>query len=171
MGFLLKDDGLTSPVAFSRILALLSVISIVGSFLFGAFYGRIGRWTIVMAMALLGIGYAVIGLVHTIPIEIVGIVVSGFGAGFVIPYMIARVLDRVTAEKRTQALGFLMSSMFLGHFFNPLFVKPLRDNFGNHSIFLITGVLLGAGGLAIALAWLAMRPPSPTETLAGAAAE
>ena len=169
MGFLLKDDGVTSPVTLSRILALSSVISIIGSFLFGSFYGRIGRWTIVMAMAFLGLGYAVIGLVHTIPIEVVGIVVSGFGAGFVIPYMIARVLDRVTAEKRMQALGFLISSMFLGHFFNPLFVTPIRDNFGNHPIFLITGLLLGVGGLAITLAWLAVRPPSPTETLARAA--
>ncbi len=169
MGFLLKEDGLTSPVILSRILALASVISIIGSFLFGSFYARIGRWTIVMAMAFLGVGYLMIGLVHTIPVEIVGIIVSGFGAGFVIPYMIARVLDRVTAEKRTQAIGFLISSMFLGHFFNPLFVAPIRDNFGNHPIFLITGLLLGAGGLAIALTMIATRGPSPDEALAKAA--
>jgi dipeptide/tripeptide permease len=77
--------------------------------------------------------------------------------------MVTRVLDRVTPEKRTQAVGLLLSSMFLGHFFNPLLVAPIRANFGNHAIFLITGLLLGAGGLAISLSILGGRwhPPVP----------
>ena len=86
MGFLLKEDGLTSPVSLSRILALSSIIGIVGSFSFGWFYRALNRWTIVFAIGLLSVGYAVIGLVHVIPVEIAGIVISGFGAGFVIPY-------------------------------------------------------------------------------------
>ncbi len=151
IGFLLKEDGLTSPVNLSRLLALSSIIGIIASFLFGWFYRRLIRWTIVLAMGLLATGYVAIGLFRVIPLEIAGIVISGFGAGFNIPYMTTRVLDRVTPEKRTRAIGFLLSSMFLGHFFNPLFVAPIRANFGNHAIFLITGLLLGAGGLAISL--------------------
>ncbi len=168
MGFLLKEDGLTSPVSLSRILALSSIIGIVGSFSFGWFYRALNRWTIVFAIGLLSVGYAVIGLVHVIPVEIAGIVISGFGAGFVIPYMIARVLDRVSAEKRTQAIGFLLSSMFLGHFFNPLFVAPIRASFGNHAIFMITGLLLGAGGLAIALSTIISGRLGPRHVLKAA---
>lgn len=161
MGFLLKEDGLTSAVNLSRVLALGLVISVMGSFAFGWFYVRLRCWTIVLAMALLGAGYGVIGLFHTVPIEIVGIVISGFGAGFTIPYMVTRTLDRVTPEKRAQAVGFLLSAMFMGHFFNPLFVAPIRNNFGNHAIFLITGLLLGAGGIVIALSILASRRLRP----------
>jgi MFS family permease len=171
MGFLLKEDGLSSPVNLSRVLALSSIIGIVGSFSFGWFYARLRRWTIAFAMALLSAGYSVIGVFHVIPIEIAGIVISGFGAGFTIPYMVARVLDRVTAEKRTQAIGFLLSSMFLGHFFNPIFVAPIRANLGNHAIFLVTGLLLGGGAAAIAAGILAARKPHPAEARAIKAAE
>ncbi|MDB5395024.1 MAG: transporter [Rhodospirillales bacterium] len=161
MGFLLKEDGLTSPVNLSRVLALGLVISVMGSFAFGWFYVRLQRWTIVLAMALLAAGYGVVGLFHSVPVEIAGIVISGFGAGFTIPYMVTRTLDQVTQEKRPQAVGFLLSAMFMGHFFNPLFVAPIRNNFGNHAIFLITGLLLGAGGIAIALSILASRRLRP----------
>jgi MFS family permease len=164
MGFLLKEDGLTSQVNLSRVLALGLVISVTGSFVFGWFYARLQRWTIVLAMALLGVGYGVIGLFHSIPIEIAGIVISGIGAGFTIPYVVTRTLDNVTPEKRAQAVGFLLSAMFMGHFFNPLFVAPIRANFGNHAIFLITGLLLGAGGIAIALSILAARRLRPLAT-------
>jgi MFS family permease len=161
MGFLLKEDGLTSQVNLSRVLALGLVISVAGSFAFGWVYTRLKVWTIVLAMALLGIGYGVIGIFHSIPIEIAGIVIAGIGAGFTIPYMVTRTLDRVTPEKRAQAVGLLLSAMFMGHFFNPLFVAPIRANFGNHAIFGITGLLLGAGGLAIALAAILARPSPP----------
>ena len=164
MGFLLKEDGLTSQVNLSRVLALGLVISVIGSFLFGWIYARLRRLTIVLAMAMQAAGYALVALTHAIPVEIAGIVISGVGAGLVIPYMVTRTLDQVSPEKRAQAVGFLLSAMFMGHFFNPLFVAPIRNNFGNHAIFGITGALLAVGGVAIAVSVLAGRRSASVAT-------
>ena len=52
----------------------------------------------------------------------------------------------------------------MGHFFNPLFVAPIRNNFGNHAIFGITGALLAVGGVAIAVSVLAGRRSASVAT-------
>ena len=151
MGFLLKEDGLVSPFNLSLVLALSSIVGIIGSFSFGWFYNRLKRSTIVMTMALMAAGYIVIGLFHLIPTEIAGIVIAGFGAGFTIPYLVARVLDEASAESRTRAVGFVLSFMFAGHVLNPFFSRAVRTNLGNHAIFMTTGLLLGVAALAIGL--------------------
>jgi MFS family permease len=150
--FLLRENGVTSAILISRVPSLSAFISILTALLFGLIYARIGRLTFVLASAFMGLGFIGMGLAPSYGVILLFVVLEGFGAGMTLPYFASRVLDRVTALQRGQALGLMMSAVFVGHFFNPIVIKPIRDAFGIHQAFVIVG-----GFLAISAALLAIR--------------
>ena len=142
MPFLLKEHGVTSAELVSRVPALSSFISIIAALAFGYVYARAGRWTLVMACTFMGVGFMGVGISPTYNLILACVVVEGIGAGWTMPFFSNRLLDRVTPAQRSQAMGFLFSSLFLGHFLNPIATAPLRTNFGIHETFLVVGGIL-----------------------------
>ena len=178
MPFLLKELGVTDARQVSYVPSLASTFSILGAFMFASVYLRVGRWTLVLASLMMGIGFIGVGissfpvfapLAHTLAaaaaslghgfglaapafyLILLCVMFEGIGSGWTMPYFANRLLDRVTPLQRAQAMGFLSSSLFLGHFINPIVTKPIRDNLGIHSTFWAVGggVVVFAGVLAL----------------------
>ncbi|GAO53560.1 MFS transporter [Novosphingobium sp. MD-1] len=142
MPFLLKENGITSAVLVSRVPALSSTISILSAFAFGFVYARLGPWTLVVAATLMGAGFIGAGLAPGYEIILLCVVIEGVGAGWTIPFFLNRILDRTDPAKRSSAIGLVQSSLFLGHFLNPLITAPVRLTLGIHATFMVVGSAL-----------------------------
>ncbi|MBP8234597.1 MAG: MFS transporter [Rhizorhabdus sp.] len=142
MPFLLRDNGITSAVLVSRVPALSSAVSIIAAFGFGFVYARLGAWTLVAAAILMGTGFIGAGLVPTYELILLCVVIEGIGAGWTMPFFLNRFLDKVSPSQRSSAIGLVQSSLFLGHFLNPILTAPIRLNLGIHATFVAVGAAL-----------------------------
>ncbi len=159
--FLLKENGVTSAILISRVPSLSAFTGIMTALVFGLIYSRFGRLTFVLASLCMGAGFIGMGLAPSYGVILIFVVLEGIGAGMTQPFFASRVLDRVTAAQRGQALGFMMSAVFIGHFFNPIVIKPIRDAFGIHQAFVaVGGFLVVAGALMAVRAWATRGRPT-----------
>ncbi|MES2495780.1 MAG: MFS transporter [Pseudomonadota bacterium] len=142
MPFLLKDNGITSAILVSRVPALSSAVSILAAFGFGFVYARLGGWTLVIAASLMGAGFIGAGLATSYEMILLCVVVEGVGAGWTMPFFLNRMLDKVSPSQRSSAIGLVQSSLFLGHFLNPLLTAPVRLSLGIHATFVVVGICL-----------------------------
>lgn len=151
MPFLLKADGIDSAVLVSRVPALSALISILSAMAFGWIYMRCGRFTLIAAGCFMAVGFLGVSHAPTYEFILMCVVVEGIGAGWTMPYFQARLLDRVTPAQRSQAIGFLTTSLFLGHFVNPLITAPVRNALGIHATFTAVAIalLVLCAGLAV----------------------
>ena len=78
-----------------------------------------------------------------------------------IPFLSSRILEKAPPDYRSQGFGLMLSSMFIGQFFNPVVNKPLRNMFGIHDAFVIVGAVLLVVAVAITLAQIRPRPIGP----------
>ncbi len=142
MPFLLKDNGITSAVLVSRVPALSAGVSITAAFAFGLVYARFGVWTLVMAAVLMGVGFVGAGFATSYEMILGFVVIEGIGAGWTMPFFLMRVLDKVDEVQRNYAIGLVSTSLFLGHFLNPIVTAPVRLNYGIHATFITVGLAL-----------------------------
>jgi MFS family permease len=147
--FLLQENGITNAILVSRVPALSSFVSIITALCFGFIYARAGRYTFVMASIFMGLGFIGVGFAPSYGLILAFVLLEGVGAGLTQPYFASRVLDRVTAQQRSLALGFMMSGVFIGHFMNPIIIKPIRDYVGIHYAFVVVGGFLLVAALAL----------------------
>jgi len=158
--FLLKENGVTSAILISRVPSLSAFIGIMTALAFGMIYSRMGRYTFVLASVCMGLGFIGVGFAPTYMAILGFVVLEGIGAGMTQPYFASRVLDRVTAAQRGQAMGFMLSAVFIGHFMNPIIIKPIRDAVGIHMAFVLVGGFLLAAAAVLGLRALATRGKS-----------
>ncbi len=161
MPFLLGEMNIHNPVLISRVPALSAGIGILTALVFGLIYGRIGRMTFVLASVSMGIGFIGMSLAPNYNDILKFVVLEGFGAGMTIPYFATRMLDRITAEQRARAMGYMMSAVFMGHVLNPFVLKPIRAALGVHGAFTVVGAFLVVSGIMLTiLAWFTRGKPS-----------
>jgi MFS family permease len=158
--FLLKENGITSAILVSRVPSLSAFVGIMTALCFGFIYSRIGRFTFVLASVCMGLGFIGVGFAPSYGAILACVVIEGIGAGMTQPYFASRVLDRVTAAQRGQAMGFMLSAVFIGHFMNPIIVKPIRDAVGIHMTFALVGAFLIAAAAVLGLRAVATRGQS-----------
>lgn len=157
MPFLLKEIGVTDAVLISRVPALSAFVSIMAAAFFAFVYARAQRMTLVFAATLMGLGFIGVGNATTYNLILLFIIIEGSGAGWNMPFFQNRMLDRVSPLQRSQAMGLLSSSLFLGHFLNPIVTAPMRHSLGIDGTFVAVGSFLIVGAGAMTLWILASR--------------
>ncbi|MBW8812889.1 MAG: MFS transporter [Caulobacterales bacterium] len=157
MPFLLKEMHVTDSRLVSLVPSLSAFIGILTALVFGLIYARIGRMTFVLASVAMGLGFIGMGLAPGFGVILGFVVLEGIGAGMTQPYFASRVLDRITVAQRSQAMGFMLSAVFLGHVANPFVIKPIRDAFGMHNAFIIMGGFLVAAAAVLSVRALFTR--------------
>jgi MFS family permease len=160
MPFLLHEHGVTNAILVSRVPALSSFVSILAAMAFGYIYGASGRFTLVAATFCMAIGFIGISIAPSYDVILLCVVIEGMGAGLIMPYFQARILDRVSPAQRGRAIGYLVSAQFLGHFVNPIVTAPLRRWAGLAETFLLAGLLMMALAIGLAIAARAARHQS-----------
>ncbi len=151
LGFLLRADGVTRPVTISLVIGAGVAAGGVFGGAYSPIYRRLGRrWTRMLLVGMMALGFALIGLTHNLVSIAAGAVLCGGGGGLISPYASGLFLARAPAAVRSKALGFMFMSFYLADFLNPVAVYPFRVTVGIHGAFLAAAVALAVG---IAASW------------------
>ena len=75
----------------------------------------------------MGIGYLLISTANSYAMTFPGLLISGFGAGLLMPNSNLCLVTMALPENRGKVLGLLTTFIFLGQFASPLFFQPLVD--------------------------------------------
>ncbi|MGY6653488.1 MFS transporter [Amycolatopsis sp. TRM77291] len=149
--FLLEGFG-SGPAVVGAVVAGSTLTSVAGALAFPRLRERLSPTAITTAsVALMGAGWLVIGTAGTVAQVVAGLLVGGFGVGFVVPNLNLRLADLARPAHRGRVLSGLVAGIFLGQFLSPLVVQPLVQGVGIAGAFTWTGVALGAGAALAAL--------------------
>ncbi|WP_410652420.1 MFS transporter [Amycolatopsis sp. cmx-4-54] len=149
--FLLEGFG-SGPAVVGAVVAGSTLTSVVGALAFPRLRARLSPTAITtVSVALMGAGWLVIGTAGTVAQVVAGLLVGGFGVGFVVPNLNLRLADLAHPAHRGRVLSGLVAGIFLGQFLSPLVVQPLVQGVGIAGAFTWTGVAMGAGAALAAL--------------------
>jgi MFS family permease len=146
--FLLRDLG-AGPAVIGVVVAGSTLTSVVGALVFPKLpKGRITAASI----ALLGLGWLLIGYGSTIALVTAGLLVGGFGVGLVVPNLNLQLANAAGPAQRGRVLSGLVAGIFLGQFLSPLVIAPLVQTAGIAAAFTWTGLVTTVAGAVLALA-------------------
>lgn len=99
------------------------------------------------AFALIAAGFAVIGAANGFWIVLVGLAISGLGAGLLLPNASSWLTSIAPEQVRGRAVGALTMAFFFGQFISPFYSHPLVARFGVGKSFLMLSVVIAAAAL------------------------
>ena len=149
--FLLGDIGVNSPGLIGLTLSLMTVASFPGGLFYGKVRARVEpRAIATVALTLMAAGYAVISQAETLPIIMLGILVTGSGLGLVIPNQNLWLMTYVPDGARGRAAGLMTMLLFAGQFSSPLISGAMLGWLDLRGVFLAFAVALGAVAAGLA---------------------
>ena len=153
--FLLGEIGVRSPGLVGVTLALMTVASFPGGLFYGRVRARIEPQAIaVIALSLMGAGFAVISQADALPLVMLGILVTGSGLGLVIPNQTVWLMAHVPEGARGRAAGLMTTLLFAGQFVSPIASGALLAWMDLHTVFLAFALAIGAVASAL---WIGGR--------------
>lgn len=111
-------------------LAISSVMLVGGvtSFQYPKLKKRLTHYQIYgLTFLFMGIGYMLISYANSYAMAFPGLLISGLGAGLLMPNSNLCLVSIASPENRGKVLGLLTTFIFLGQFASPLFFQPLVD--------------------------------------------
>ncbi|WP_414938625.1 MFS transporter [Amycolatopsis sp. cmx-11-51] len=149
--FLLEGFG-SGPAVIGAVVAGSTLTSVAGALSFPRLRERLSPAAITtLSVALLGSGWLLVGTAGAVAQVVAGLLVGGFGVGFVVPNLNLRLAEFAHPAQRGRVLSGLVTGIFLGQFLSPLVVQPLVQTIGIADAFTWTGVAMGAGAAIAAL--------------------
>ncbi|MBO9378410.1 MFS transporter [Sphingomonas histidinilytica] len=159
--FMMTANGITKPTLQSTLISMATIMFTISSWNYGRLRSRLsGPMTFVVALLLLGGGIVLMGSLHPVWAMGLSCAMMGAGAGIATPYLSQQILERVTAEQRGRAVGFIAPAHYLGEFANPFIMHPLRMAIGIHAAFILFGAFIMLGAL---FAFRANRKPASAD--------
>lgn len=145
--FYLRALTNATPQQSGNAIACCTLFSAIASLFYGKLRAKLDFVRIMpIIFGLFGIGYAIIGLVNSYILVLVGLSIAGLGLGLLMPNMTVWVSASVPDTIRGRALGGLSTSFFLGQFISPIVTQPIIMKFGLGSTYSYAGgLLLGVG--------------------------
>ncbi len=95
-----------------------------------------------IGMAIIAIGFILIGNVADVHYFFVTSSIMGFGGGILMANITTWMLSVAHQTKRIKSSGYLTSALFIGQFFSPIISHPFVKYFGIKDFFIVYGVLL-----------------------------
>jgi MFS family permease len=144
MPFLLVDIGRLKPSQTGYAMGVFTLAGAVVALNYARLKIRFNFSQLAaFGFALLGVGWILAGVAGSLPLMLVGFVVSGIGGGMLIPNWVTWVSSFAPAHLRGRLLGGLTTALFLGQFFSPLLAQPFITEFG------LSAVVAGFGSFAV----------------------
>ncbi|OXM50516.1 MFS transporter [Amycolatopsis alba DSM 44262] len=149
--FLLEGFG-SGPAVIGAVVAGSTLTSVAGALAFPRLRQRLSATAITtVSVALMGAGWLLIGTAGTVVQVVAGLLVGGFGVGFVVPNLNLRLAESARPAQRGRVLSGLVTGIFLGQFLSPLVVQPLVQTLGIGGAFTWTGIAMATGAALAAL--------------------
>lgn len=149
--YLLREIGIVSSSWAGIAVGLSPLAGSITSLLFGRLKARFGSTVLFsMGFIIMAAGQAVIGISGNYSGILVGIAISGFGMGSVMPNFVASAMALASPANRGRVAGLLSSAIFSGQFVSPLVSQPVIADFGIPAAFLLSSAMLALVAAAIA---------------------
>jgi MFS family permease len=148
LSYVLDGIGVTATATVGLVSAAGSLATAVAAYLFPRFAERGPAVTIPAAFVLCGLGILVLALASSVPVVVLGAVVTGLGNGLMLPALLTWALGSLTFAQRGRGTGIWTSAMFIGQFASPLVVLALAGATTGLSPALL---VVGAAALLLAL--------------------
>lgn len=166
--FIMLAPFLTSVVGYSDIEAgyiggCFAALLYLLPFVSGAFADRVGyRRALMLAMALLGCGYAAIGLVPRKGWVLVAMATIMLGGSLVKPIIAGTVARTSDKEHRARAFSLFYMMVNIGAFAGKTLAKPIRSTLGLSWLPLFSAVVAAVGLVGVALLYRPAESPVVT---------
>ncbi|WP_345992827.1 MFS transporter [Sulfurimonas sp. HSL-1716] len=145
MPFLIVNHFGASGTLTGAIIAIAFVSNGLGALTFARLKKHFSFAAVyITGMAIISVGFVLIGLVRDVRLFFFTSSIMGFGGGILMTNISAWMLSLVHHTKRVKSSGYLTSSLFLGQFFSPIVSHPVVSYFGVQHFFVVMGVSLGS---------------------------
>ena len=148
--FLLAADGVSNNLTRAIVIAIGVLAGAGAGAIYGPAFARLGERRMPLAVVgLMALGFLIIGTASWLPAIGFGCALAGAGGGLISPFISGRILARAADAVRPRALGLMFTTIYAADFLNPVLVKPIRQELGIHSAYLVVAGLLAIGGLVL----------------------
>lgn len=154
--FHLKIIGENDPMMVGFYLACINIFGATVSSQYSRLRRRFSIQSIFVLMFLLmGTGYFFIALSDSVPMLVLGLMISGTGLGMLFPNLNVWLANIAPSEWRGRLVGGMMSFIFIGQFLTPFFSQTVAAHYGIANSILAGGmVLFGLGLLFLLRGWV-----------------
>jgi MFS family permease len=141
--FLLKDLGYESSSVTGTMLSVNAIGMVMSAILYSKIKSRLSFATSYsLGFILMAIGFISISYVHTFPLLISSMLISGFGIGILMPNTNLWAIELTNPAQRGKTMGILTMCMFMGQFLSPIVVQPIVRSFSLTTLFFCAGVVM-----------------------------
>lgn len=141
--FLLIENFNTSGAFAGAIIAIAFLSNAFGAIFFSKLKNRYNFSSIyLLALFILGVGFALAGLVTNVYFFFLASPILGFGGGIMMTNVTAWMLSKTNIKKRVKASGYFTSSLFLGQFLSPIVFHPIVSRIPVQDFFFLIGITL-----------------------------
>jgi len=138
-----KEELLLNPLEIGLIFAVISVVGIFASMLFGGLSDRVGRKKIiVLGMLLQAFSFLLLPISSSTMLLVLTAIILGVGIAAINPAMMALLTEKIPISKQGLALGVYGSGEDVGIWIGPLIVGYIYQNYGAEVSFYITAGLM-----------------------------
>lgn len=135
--FLLQTDFQSSNLLIGIALATPNITAMFSAFSHRTFIEKLSFQQIfIISFFLMSIGLACIYIAYNYSIVIFALSAFGLGFGFLLPNVSLWLMQLAPIKNRGFILGMMTSTMFLGQFLSPIFVRPLIQKYDLQTTFL-----------------------------------
>jgi len=154
LSFVLDGLGVKDSSTIGAISAAGSLAVALGAYLFPRLVSRGAAFTVPLALGITGLGLLVLGVAGSVPLVVVGALVTGFGNGLLLPAMLTWAVSALAFEQRGRGTGAWTAAVFLGQFACPLAVLALKAGLGGLGTAIIA---VGVASLVLGAVLRALR--------------
>jgi MFS family permease len=126
-----NNIGTSADSAF--LITILSVGSLITGVLFGVLYNTLKKNLGIISLTVSMISLWILGLTSSLPSYYLGALLSGFGFGSFMPFLITEANERTTVATSAMATGIVFFGNSLGNFAAPYVLGSLAGLIGNNS--------------------------------------
>jgi MFS family permease len=139
---------MADPATRSLVLAAITVVGTVTSFLYGPLVQRVGALSaFTLALFCMAAGLVAVCWGVNAAWAILGASLMGIYVGIVGPYVYHTVTERSDDVSRSHAIGLLNAFFLFGGFLNPFMFEPLSKAIGLRNVFLLVGFIMAAAAV------------------------
>jgi MFS family permease len=143
MPFLMINHFGASGTLTGAIIAMAFVFNALGAISFSKIKKHFDfKQIYILGLAIIGIGFILIGLVRDVHLFFFTSPIMGFGGGLLMTNVTAWMLSRSHQNRRVKSSGYLTSALFLGQFISPIVFHPVVTLFGVQDFFIISGSVI-----------------------------
>lgn len=126
----ITSTGIGDSALVGTLLMLMSIGGLVLGFVFAPLYGAAKRFTAFIGLALMAIGFMLMGISHGVALCVIATLAIGFGGNIIQVLLSTLVAKHTTPETAPAGMGIMMAFLFGGEFASPFIVSFVADILG-----------------------------------------